>query len=427
MTITFPKLEKWQKDVFSYLKLGGKDWYVVKSIRQCGKSVLAEILLIYSAFKTPCSVSLSVSPVVSQSRKMYEDILRIASKLVYKSNGSTLEIIFFNGSKIIFRSAEQGDSIRGITVKGSGILVVDEAAYIQDDIFYSVLVPTTNVYRAPIFVFSTPKFKNGFFYNLYIRGLDSKTSNGVVSFDWTKYDLSKYLPDDMLELYRQQMPKQSFAAEFLGEFVDADGSVFTDFKKNIADVTTDYSLPIFIGIDWSTGTGHDNNVFSIGQVQDNKICVLDQVAFNDKPANETVRMLITIIKGYVKRGVKEVNIVAEKNSIGNVFYQLLVDSVDNYEYEYNKDAEFGEEIEINCQTFNTTNKSKEDIIKKTINCFEKNILYIPNIEELILELTSYECKVTKNGALTYNAPSGLCDDRCMSLCIVVGKMYKELD
>ena len=134
MTITFPKLEKWQKDVFSYLKLGGKDWYVVKSIRQCGKSVLAEILLIYSAFKTPCSVSLSVSPVVSQSRKMYEDILRIASKLVYKSNGSTLEIIFFNGSKIIFRSAEQGDSIRGITVKGSGILVVDEAAYIQDDI-----------------------------------------------------------------------------------------------------------------------------------------------------------------------------------------------------------------------------------------------------------------------------------------------------
>jgi hypothetical protein len=89
MTITFPKLEKWQKDVFSYLKLGGKDWYVIKSIRQCGKSVLAEILLIYSAFKTPCSVSLSVSPVVSQSRKMYEDILRIASKLVYKSNGST--------------------------------------------------------------------------------------------------------------------------------------------------------------------------------------------------------------------------------------------------------------------------------------------------------------------------------------------------
>lgn len=424
MTITFPKLEKWQKDVFSYLKLGGKDWYVVKSIRQCGKSVLAEILLIYSAFKTPCSVSLSVSPVVSQSRKMYEDILRIASKLVYKSNGSTLEIIFFNGSKIIFRSAEQGDSIRGITVKGSGILVVDEAAYIQDDIFYSVLVPTTNVYRAPIFVFSTPKFKNGFFYNLYIRGLDSKTSNGVVSFDWTKYDLSKYLPDDMLELYRQQMPKQSFAAEFLGEFVDADGSVFTDFKKNVRDFKADYEEPIYIGIDWGTGTGNDNTAITIGQIQYNNIIILDQIAFNDKNTKQTINYIESIIKSYVNKGVKEINIVAEKNSIGNVYYQLLVDKIDELETAYD---EKGKEVDINSQTFNTTNKSKEDIIKKTITLLEQDRLFIPDIEELVLEMSQYECKVNRNGLLTYNAPSGLHDDRVMSLCILTGKMNRYLD
>lgn len=424
MTITFPKLEKWQKDVFSYLKLGGKDWYVVKSIRQCGKSVLAEILLIYSAFKTPCSVSLSVSPVVSQSRKMYEDILRIASKLVYKSNGSTLEIIFFNGSKIIFRSAEQGDSIRGITVKGSGILVVDEAAYIQDDIFYSVLVPTTNVYRAPIFVFSTPKFKNGFFYNLYIRGLDSKTSNGVVSFDWTKYDLSKYLPDDMLELYRQQMPKQSFAAEFLGEFVDADGSVFTDFKKNVRDFKADYEEPIYIGIDWGTGTGNDNTAITIGQIQYNNIIILDQIAFNDKNTKQTINYIESIIKSYVNKGVKEINIVAEKNSIGNVYYQLLVDKIDELETAYD---EKGKEVDINAQTFNTTNKSKEDIIKKTITLLEQDRLFIPDIEELVLEMSQYECKVNRNGLLTYNAPSGLHDDRVMSLCILTGKMNRYLD
>lgn len=424
MTITFPKLEKWQKDVFSYLKLGGKDWYVVKSIRQCGKSVLAEILLIYSAFKTPCSVSLSVSPVVSQSRKMYEDILRIASKLVYKSNGSTLEIIFFNGSKIIFRSAEQGDSIRGITVKGSGILVVDEAAYIQDDIFYSVLVPTTNVYRAPIFVFSTPKFKNGFFYNLYIRGLDSKASNGVVSFDWTKYDLSKYLPDDMLELYRQQMPKQSFAAEFLGEFVDADGSVFTDFKKNVRDFKADYEEPIYIGIDWGTGTGNDNTAITIGQIQYNNIIILDQIAFNDKNTKQTINYIESIIKSYVNKGVKEINIVAEKNSIGNVYYQLLVDKIDELETAY---AEKDKEVDINTQTFNTTNKSKEDIIKKTITLLEQDRLFIPDIEELVLEMSQYECKVNRNGLLTYNAPSGLHDDRVMSLCILIGKMNRYLD
>lgn len=426
MTITFPDLEPWQKDVFD--ELANRDhnyWYVIKSIRQCGKSVLAQLLLIYSSFEQGGSVSLCVSPVVSQSRKMFEDILSICGPLVCKSNGGTLEITFVNGSRILFRSAEQGDSIRGNTVKGTGILVVDEAAYIKDDIFYSILVPTTNVNKSSIFVFSTPKFKTGFFYDLFIRGCNGV--NNLKAFDWTQYDLSKYLPDNMLEMYRQQMPKMSFAAEFLGEFIDADGSVFTDFKRNIKKSKVDYKLPVCIGIDWGTGTGNDYTAITVGQVQDETIKIIDQLAFNDLNANKTIDKILQITSGLVKKGVKEVNIICEKNSIGNVFYQLMVDRLDDYEQTYNQTAEYDDEISINCQTFTTTNKSKEEIIKNTILCIEQNKLVLPDIEQLILEMGAYECKSSKNGSLTYNAPSGLHDDRVMSLCITVGKLFRELD
>lgn len=431
MTITFPELELWQKDVLNtHHESKYNYWYVVKSIRQCGKSVLAQLLLIYASFTQGGSVSLCVSPVVSQSRKMFEDILRIADKLVVKSNGSTLEISFVNGSRILFRSAEQGDAIRGITVKGSGILVVDEAAYIKDELFYSVLVPTTNVNKNAIFIFSTPKFKTGFFYELYTKGLNSDENsdkNNLRVYDWTKYDLSKYLPDNMLEMYRSQMPKLSFASEFLGEFIDADGSVFTDFKKNIKNTKIDYKQPVYMAIDWGTGTGNDNTAITIGQVQDNKICVIDQVAFNDKNANQTIDHIESMVKGLLNRGVKEVNILCEKNSIGNVFYQLMIDKLDDLEQLKNETAEYGEEIEINCNTFTTTNKSKEEIIKNTIVCIEQNKIYLPDIEQLILEMSAYECRPSKTGLLTYNAPSGHHDDCVMSLCMLVGRLFRELE
>lgn len=426
MTITFPELEQWQKDVLNTHKDSDCNyWYIVKSIRQCGKSVLAQILLIYASFTEGGSVSLCVSPVVSQARKMFEDILRIAGKLIVKSNGSTLEVTFCNGSRILFRSAEQGDSIRGNTVKGSGILIVDEAAYIKDEVFYSVLVPTTNVNHNAIFVFSTPKFKSGFFYDLYIKGLNG--GKNLKTFDWTQYDLSKYLPENMLEMYRQQMPKLSFAAEFLGEFIDADGSVFTDFKKNLKDSRTNYNLPLYMGLDWGTGSGKDNTAITLGQIQDNKIVITDQIAFNDKNANQTTDYILSIVTGLVNKGIKEIHIVCEKNSIGNIFYQLLIDRLDDFEKEYNSNAGWNDEIEINCTTFTTTNKSKEEIIKNTIVCLEQDKIYLPNIEELVLEMSAYECKSSKTGLLTYNAPSGLHDDRVMSLCILVGRMFNELE
>lgn len=426
MTITFPELEKWQKDVIDdYKSREENGWYVIKSVRQCGKSILAQILLVYASFEEPGSVSMCISPVVSQARKMYDDIKKFAGILIDRSNGSTLELHFINGSRILFRSAEQGDGIRGTTIKKKGILIIDEAAYIKDEQFYSVLVPTTNVNKSCIFIFSTPKFKKGFFFDLYCKGFDSV--NKIKSFDWTQYDLTKYLTPAMLDMYRQQMPKLSFAAEFLGEFIDADGSVFTDFKRCIKDTKTDYTKPVYIGIDWATGSGADYTAITIGQIVNNKIHVNDQIAFNDRNANQTIDHIQSMVSGLVRKGVREINIICEKNSIGNVFYQILIDKLDQYEYNYNEGAGMDETIEINVQTFNTTNKSKETIIKNLIVCFENDIIYIPEIEELKLELGAYECHPSKTGLLTYNAPSGMHDDRVMSLCILVGKMFGQID
>lgn len=427
MKVKLPAFEIWQKDVFDYYLLNQKGkWIVTKSQRQVGKSIFAQLLLVYASLSKGNSVSLSISPIISQARKMYQNIESLAKSVIKKANGSTLEITFINGSQILFRSAEQEDSVRGNTVKGSGIAIVDEAAYIKDDFFYSILVPTCNVFKSPIFIFSTPKQKSGFFFDLFTQGL--APNEKVKSFDWTTYDTSKYLDDETKEIYRKQMPKLSFQSEILGQFIDGQGTVFTEFNKCICNTELDYSLPITIGIDWGTGSGEDYTVLTLAQIQMKKIVIPEQIAFNDKKPADQIRYILKIIKSIVEKGCKEINIIVEKNSIGAVYHSNLIEEIDEFEQNYNAVVDWRDEIVINCGTFLTTNKSKKDLIETLITLFEQDKIYIPDIEELKVQLSLFEAKVNKEtGFVTYAcfAP-GSHDDRVLSLLFAISQLKNEV-
>lgn len=424
--VTFPAREIWQEDVLQfYISNPNGKWVVVKSVRQIGKSTLAQLLLAYSSLQMPNSVSLSVSPVLAQSRKMFNDITVSFERLIKKSNASLLEIEFVNGSTIKFKSAEQGDSIRGETVKHSGILVVDEAAYQNDQFFYSTLVPTTNVYNADIFIFSTPKFKQGFFFDLYCKGLGDEQK--LKSFDWTKYDTSKYLDSDTLAIYRAQLPKTAFQSEYLGEFISGDGQVFTDFKHCIKNSELDFSKAIYITVDWSTGQGGntDDTAITIGQVQNDKLVVTNIITYNDKRTQDNIQFIVDLINDCVTNGAKDISLLVEHNSIGQIYYDLLFEAVDKYEDQYN-DIYWRTPIEINLRQFTTTNQSKKRIIEQLVNLFEKDLITIPNDEKLINQLSLFEAKIDNNNTVKYAGAMNSHDDCVMSLAFLGDCVYKDL-
>lgn len=416
-----PKLNLWQQDLVNeYLKYPTGKWFLVKSPRQVGKSCSLEYLLVYASLSAKNSVSIAISPTISQARKLYNDIVLFASKLISKSNGSLLYIEFINGSQIHFKSAEQGDSVRGFTTKRNGILVVDEAAYINKDWFYSVVVPIANVYNSDIFLFSTPKYKQGLFYELF-----TQDSEHILVFDWATYDLSKYLTHELLELYREQLPKAAFQSEYLAEFIDGDGAVFTDFKKCIGSVEFDRNLPLHIAVDWGTGTGSDDTAISIGQHNGDKMLIGKQLYFNDKKTNETTDYILDVIKLYVKRGFREINIVVEHNSIGQVYFDIIHDKIDEYETMYNESQnDFRKEIEINISQFTTTNKSKKKIIEKLTMLFENDGIVIPNDSKLLTQLSMFEATINNNGVVVYKGANNSHDDLVMSLCFLVDSLDK---
>ena len=387
MEIRFPRLQPWQQDVYDQVSVSYKDGkiFVVKSKRQVGKSILAAILLIVFAVKYKC-VSVVIEPTQAQSRRLFKQIsdMMVETGLIKSANSQLLTMEFSNGSEILFKSAEQRDALRGFTV--SGLLVIDEGAYIPNDI-YEILYACTDANNAPILVISTPLFCSGEFYELYMRGLNG--DERVMSFNWSEYDTSIFLPYEKLEYYRNTVSPLKFKSEYLGEFIAEGSYLFGDINKNIMSVE---GKPVYAGIDWGAGNDGDYTVIVF---MDDDGGVVDIYAMKDKGPVEQIEIIARMINDMPSLK----NICVEINSIGAVYYDNLKSKTRKH-----------------IRTFNTSNESKRRIIENLIEAFQTDKITIPDDEELKKELQHYCIEKTAKG-YTYNGADGVHDDYVIALAL----------
>lgn len=398
MTIEFPKLEEWQQEVYDAMadSYRSGNIYVVKSKRQVGKSCLAAILLIQFALKWK-TISVVVEPTQAQSRRLFKQItdMMAATGLVKSANSQLLTMEFSNGSEILFKSAEQKDALRGFTV--SGLLVIDEAAFIPDPIF-EILYPTCDANNAPILVISTPLFCSGEFYNLYTRGMNG--DKRIRSFNWSVYDTSKYLSKEKLDYYRETISPLKFKSEYLGEFISEGSYIFGDLNPCVFDGYEGTPKPLYAAIDWGAGNGGD---YTVIMLMDGDGVIARIEAFNDLGPVEQIDRIAGIINSY-----KSLRCVCvEMNSIGTIYYDMLK-----------------KKVNIDIRRFNTTNDTKRNIIEQLITAFNTQKIGIPYDEELMLELQHYSVEKTQKG-YTYNGADGMHDDYVMALALVYDTYLKK--
>lgn len=383
----------WQAVVHRGLdKYGYRSGHIhcIKAKRQIGKSFIIINELLRFAINYTNTVSCCLSPTLNQARKIYKQILKVTDQtgVVIKKNDSLLEIEFINGSVLVFKSAEQRESLRGYTF--NGILCIDEAAYISDEV-WSIIRPTCDVYQAPILMVSTPKFRMGFFFETFQMGFLDKYKGQITSYDLCKFDTSALLSKEQLELYKQMLPKNMFITEYEGEFLDSESIVFGDFKKCIG-VNGDYN-ELYIGIDWGSGVGSDNTVVTALNEHNEMVF---QLAFNNKSTMEQINYITEYLSGF---GNKVKHIVAECNGLGKPLCDNLKEKIKK----------------IPILEWYTTNQNKIELINKLQVAFEQRKIRILDDDALIAELSIFEAKMNAKGTVQYGAPVGGNDDRVLSL------------
>ena len=404
MTLIMPQLTDYQQRAFDFFGDGRGKILIIKAPRQVGKTFFNISELIYSASILKKSVSIIVEPSVFLARKVYNDITKAlnGSGVIASANSTTCEINFINGSQIICRSIESMS--RGLTV--SGILIIDETCFIDDESIYTLL-PLINANNAGLILTSSPFTAEGYFYNMYIKGMEGNDPN-IKSFDWAKEEgIKKFLTEEKKALYKSVMSKNKYTTEILGEFLANDGLLFTNISACIGDaVPTEKTA--YIGIDFATGSDGDYTVLT---AINGKGQVFKQVAVNDLTPTKQVDWLVGIIEN-IKKGYTIRTILAEKNSIGAVYIDYMRKSL--------------LKSNLTVQEFITTNDSKRRIIEQLQTAFEQAAITIPNDPVLINELKRFQATVNPTTKVVKYEGKNAHDDRTMSLAFAYEAYLRRL-
>lgn len=402
------KLFEWQKAVVDEIcdQRGTNKVVVCKAHRQAGKSYMCEGVLLHYAINYPRTTSAVISPTLNQSRNIFKELVSAIyeSGIIKRKNETLLEIELINDSRIFFRSSEMGEALRGYHI--DGVLVMDEASYLPDDVVQLVL-PWVQVAKAPLLIVSTPKLKTGFFFRYYNMGIEG--TNNIVTIDWNDYDTSALLTKEQIDTYRKVLSPNQFKSEILGEFLDMEGMVFTNLENNIQQTTNFINL--YVGIDWGTGKGEDYTSISIFN-ESGEMVFIDY--FNDLGTFAQVERVKDILVKY-KDHIKVIQ--AEDNSIGSPMIDLLVKTL-------KEDNQYT--ILNNLKRYVTTNKSKAEMVALVQTGLELNELKLLNDKMLISQMTTYEATYNfKTGNVSYNGAQGTHDDLVMSTLIAYEGLMKN--
>lgn len=379
MKILLPKLTSYQEEVY--------DWFgdpyktgkvaVIKSVRQSGKTFFIMTEVLQMALKH-VSTSAIYEPTLTLARNVYKSIFKAleGTSLIKIANAQLLEIELTNGSTILFRSYEQIS--RGLTI--SGILVLDEAAFGEDEIIYTIL-PLINANNAPLLIASTPFTMDGYYYEMYMKGLEDNPL--IKTFDWSSHpETSRFLTDEKKEMYRQTMSRAKYTTEILGEFLADGGLLFNNLENCIG--TPDNNRIIYMGIDFGTGSEEDYTVLS---VINNSGQMVKLYRTNNLNPTQQVEWLCGLIKDLGTRYTIK-TILCEWNSIGSVYIDFMKKGLPK---------------NIKLTNWITSNKSKQDLVTNFQIALENNYVQILNEPVLLNELRKYQAEInTKTKTVSYN-------------------------
>lgn len=315
-------------------------------------------------------------------------------------NQSRMEAAFPNNGKIMYRSLDKADNVRGHTADG---VVMDEAAFIDKKAWNQVLRPMLIDTGGWAWAISTPNGRN-WYWEEHVKAVDDPnsmawqvptlgvriTDKGLVR-EPHPYE-NPDIPFDEIEKLFQSMPTKIFEQEILGQFVDLSGGVF----RRVQDAAVlepqepDANKQYVAGVDVASSI--DFTVVSIMDVKSKELVYLDR--FNRVDYNVLENRLEALYRRWHLDSMK-----IEANSIG----QPVIDHL------YAKG--------LSIIPFTTTSATKQSIIQALQSAFEHGEIRIINDPVLVGELLSFESKRSPSGGFSYSAPDGMHDDCVMSLAI----------
>ncbi len=205
--------------------------------RQSGKSTMSGVIALHRALYFPGSLVLCLAPSERQSKELFakvSDSYRRLRGTPAPASDRKLGMHLPNGSRIEALPGSE-KTIRGFS--GTSLLIVDEAARVDDELYYAVR-PMLAVSGGSLMMLTTPYGKRGVFFEEWTGGRE-----------WDRYEVPaeecpRITPEFLAE-EREALPSWVYRQEYECFFEEREDQVFTTEMVEAA-ITPDVK-PLFGG------------------------------------------------------------------------------------------------------------------------------------------------------------------------------------
>lgn len=324
-----------------------------------------------------------LAPVYKQADIAYQRLRRALKDYIslgFKFNDGDLTVLFPNGAKISFKSAEKPDNLYGEDVYTA---ILDEASRMREEAWVAIR-STLTATRGPIRLIGNVKGRKNFFYKLARRAQQGR--KGWRFSRITAYDAvsAGVLDFSEIEDARDALPEAVFNELYLAEASDDGGNPFGLQHIATCTVPTLSREPVVCwgwdlakSIDWTVGIGLDRY---------GSVAAFER--WQKVPWSETISK--------IQRITYEPALV-DATGVGDPIVEELEATGENFE------------------GFTITSQSKQNLMEQLAVAIQKHEIRFP--EGVIRdELELFEYEYTRTG-VRYTAPEGYHDDTVIALAL----------
>jgi terminase large subunit-like protein len=224
--------DSWQQDLLR----SSSDRVLLNCCRQSGKSTMTGLIALHQALYHPGSLILCLAPALRQSQELFGKVLgfyRDLGRPVAPHAERKLSLELENDSRIVTLPGTE-KTIRGFS--GAALLIVDEAARVDDELYFAVR-PMLAVSGGALMMLTTPHGKRGVFFEEWTSAVAG----------WERYEVEAQecprITPEFLEEEREALPSWVYRQEYECSFEETEEKVFT--HEMVERAVTSEVTPLF--------------------------------------------------------------------------------------------------------------------------------------------------------------------------------------
>ena len=383
--------------------------------RQTGKSTTAALKALHFAFTHRESTVLIISPSKRQSRLMFEKVraflhasVRLGGRELRPLEGSVAReardsVLLTNGSRVIALPCSP-ERVRGFTAH---MVVVDEAAFVPEELITSVLMPMLATTDGTLVLLSTPWTRDHIFYRAFSGQLPGWSAHHVPS------TACPLISREFLAEQEQALTEDEFKREYLAELAEK-GAYFFPSALVLRCVEPELQLAEEPG-ELAATRGHRRAELYAGldlaKLRDQSV-----LAVIEREKGPEGRLLLRLLRAFpvgtpysaviaevaaVVRSLGVVALAVDRSGPGEAVFEQLA-------------AELGAGRVLG---FRFTAESKAELLSGLKVLMEKGQLRLPYHRQLLAQLTAITCEMRPSGRLLLRHPPRGHDDMVMALAL----------